>query len=543
MEFEIISNGESSNGGINSINSIDDSSTDINNITVSATKDTWSNLPKKDIEKILNYIPKYFRKNLRFINKHWNKEASGFLIPSYSLIKESESSYIINKYGNNFIKFDNLGADFWKLMRLTPYEIGGLRTLKWKLITDDDLEALQFILKTCNKVNFIYFRDEEEEINPFTAFRVTRWGHLISDLIDYPALEGVFINFKCAHLHPLVNILPLLSLKQYNLKLNSNHLNQCSEVIKKSQYLNSLQIEFKHYDNELNYKYLVDFFDVSGPLGSKLEYFKLLIKDPKVQNVNTFRDHLKSLLTGIFTNPNLSSLRTLNLNLGNCGLDLDYGILQGPITDPCLSWSRLTKLSLFAADEYLMGHIFDNCQNLKELSFGSALVLPFDASITDTKPMSYLTKLSFKGFHTNLINQGHLVQHLFPNVVTLALHLSHSQSLSIAMDAYYIPLLFTTLTRVILSSEEYSLEKFASSWTTDLSWKEFYLTISSANRHLLSPILAKLPELEHLYINHGYLDTKVGRGDLGPCKAKVYSALRVPELEFEFRVGKKLTIH
>jgi hypothetical protein len=499
----------------------------------------WSNLPKNIILNIGRYLNDYYRPSLKLINKHWSIAVNTLLFYSIKKFQKNNLEFIIGNY-TKFIKFlDNNGVGSLDIIRRISKKTDKIEALRWWSGTEECLTGLIELLVKCRGIKSLLLTDCEFDDDE--AGHNLNWEALIEVIISHPSLEALDICTRCTYLLPLFSSLPQTSIKQLVLYADSDQVESCIKVINNSKQLKRLEITVT------NPEYPEDFSDttaLANPseflLNNNLENLSVWIYYYYYADTAPFKTQITNELLNIFQNPNFSSLKSFNWHFWFPSFILETDLFSNPIELKTPVWTKLTKLSLFAIDKYLMCYIIEHCPNLCELTFNSPMVLPYSQDFNILQPLKHLKKLLFSGFKVELKENFQVIRRLFPNVTTLSLYDVSAISDSVVLDAYYIPLLFPNLRRVIFETEDYKLNGLINFWKDELHWDELFISIDGANQNLLKPLLEILPKLNILYLFSSSLEISLDKLGLEPSNLRIFSASASIIMGFGIRVSKEL---
>ncbi|KXN66778.1 hypothetical protein CONCODRAFT_73443 [Conidiobolus coronatus NRRL 28638] len=462
----------------------------------------WFNLPSNLISKIGSYCNKELRLDLRLVNFHWSQTINKLVFSTINGRDRPGLDCILNKYSQLIARVTSVDRSKIEIAIKISSKAKSLSTLGIWLGYSSHVDYLTSLLSASNQITSLVIDDTDRD-DTGLRYRINR-NDLCHAIKQYQYLFNLEISLMCGYLQQTFDSVQFDLLLRLKLEIYANQLESCVKAIAKSNRLKSLNLKVWDISDEYDEFNLTNILTIKDLVTSTLTQFKLLITNYFDDNMGTFQQHLRSELLSIFSSfSTLSNLKTFDFNFIGGDVDLIANLFSSQIPLPNYKWSNLTRLSLPEVDNYLMNYIINQCPNLKSLIFDSALTLRFDTSSDKLKPLNYLTKLYFKGFKIDLIDNEQLIKYLFPNVVTLAIHFSYIESNSILMDAYYIPILFPNLTKVIIASCNYNLEGLIYQTSYLLNWKELYIEVGRPNKHLIKPLTTKLLNLKSLYIGDG----------------------------------------
>ncbi|KXN66776.1 hypothetical protein CONCODRAFT_87301 [Conidiobolus coronatus NRRL 28638] len=499
----------------------------------------WSNLPKNIILNIGKYLNDYYRPSIKLINKHWSTSVNPLLFYSIKKFQKNNLEFIIGNC-TKFIKFlDNNGAGSLDIIRRISKKTDKIEVLRWWSGTEECLTVLIELLIKCRGIKSLLLTDCEFDDDE-TGHNLN-WDALIEVINSHPSLEALDICTRCTYLLPLFSNLPQTSIKQLVLYADSDQVESCMKVINSSKKLKHLEITVT------NPEYPEDFSDttaLANPsellLNNNLEYLSVWIYYYYYTETAQFKVQLANEFFNIFQNPNFSSLKSFNWHFWFPSFILETDLFNEPIALRTPIWTKLTKLSLFAVDKFLMSYIIEHCPNLCELTFNSPMVLPYNHDSNTLQPLKHLKKLLFGGFKVELKESFQVIRYLFPNVTTLSLYDISAISDSVVLDGYYIPLLFPNLRRVIFETEDCNLDSLIDYWKDELHWEELFISLDSSNQSLLKPLLKVLPKLSILYLFSSSLDINLDKLGLEPSNLRIFSASASIIMGFGIRISKEL---
>jgi hypothetical protein len=500
----------------------------------------WFNLPSNLISKIGSYCSKELRLELRLINLHWSQTTNKLVFNTINGRDSPGLDYTLDKYPQLITRVIALDRNKIAIANKVLSKAKFISALGIWLGYPSHVDYLVSLLSASNQITSLVIEDAERDD---TGLRYRyNWKNLSCAINHYQYLSNLEIDLMCGYLQPVFDNLQFELLIELKLNIYSIQLESCSKAITKSKRLKKLVLKVKDVSEDYEEFNLTNLFNIKDIATSSLAHFKLLITNYFDDNTDSFQQHLRNELLFLLSSSSaISTLKTLEFDFIGGDADLIANLFSSQIPLPNFKLSNLTRLSLPKVDNYLMSYIVNQCPNLKSLSFDSALTLPFDATSVKLKPMNYLTKLSFKGFKIDSTDNNQLVMYLFPNVVTLALHSSDTESNSAIMDAYYIPTMFPNLTKVIIASCAYNLDRLIYQNKYSLNWKVLYIEVGKFNKQRIKPLATKLLNLKFLYIGDR---TKICDFnfdfELGAKKYKLFWAKLEENRKFEINIDNKI---
>jgi hypothetical protein len=438
---------------------------------------------------------------------------------------------LIKKFQHQLTALDNHSPSLGTLRKMVDSLMPSkVTSLYWDLSNFKP----ELLIKVLNKFEFL-------ETFTLTGLESTNFDEnefldsIISSLKKLQKLESFSIIQDYSPIPiKLIDALGTLKLKELAVECDSQNILQLIEKLYKMPYLEILNFRVMYQSANSN---------SSGVLSpnkllmasSNLTSLKLSIDDYSSFSANT--DYLGSELEKSLTNPNIINLTSIEW-LYNTQANIST-IFTNLIQSNAILCPKLTNLSLFCIDAYLMEHIVTNFPNLNQLTFTSPLVLPYNYKINSYKPLTYLTKLSFKGMSLELRESHSIIKNLMPSVVTVNLSYITDKSLILLRDATYIPLLFPNLRFVIFELTDYKLDRLILDYNSPLTWESLYLTIDDTNLHLYNPLIKKCPMLKELFIyDQVGIDTVI-RVDKGG-ELDMYIVDLPGQCSFDFNYYRKL---
>ncbi|KXN66784.1 hypothetical protein CONCODRAFT_11300 [Conidiobolus coronatus NRRL 28638] len=490
---------------------------------------SWSTLPPPLITKILTYLHPYHKPSIRLINRHWTHAANKVL---FTHLETMDTPELIEKFQHQLTALDNHSPSLGTLTRmvnsLAPSKVTSLywdlSNFKPELLTEviNKFEFLEtFTLTGLESTNF----DEEGHLDPIiSALRNLQKLESFSIIQDYSP-----IPIK------LIDVLDALKLKELVVECDSENISQLTNQLYKMPYLEVLNFRVMYQSANSNSSGVISPNQLLLA-NNKFTSLKLSTDDYSSFSVNT--DYLSSEFEKSLSNPNISNLTIfewLYNTQANIPTIFTNSIQQ---SDPILC-SKLTRLSLFCIDTYLMEHIATHFPNLNQLTFASPLVLPCNYKTNTYKPLTHLTKLSFKGLTLELRENHSIIKKLMPNVVTVNLSYITDKTLILLRDASYIPLMFPNLRFAMFELTDYKLERLILDYNSPLTWESLYLTIDDTNLHLYNPLIKKCPMLKELFIYDQVGINTVIRVDKGN-ELDMYIVDLPGQCSFDFNYYRKL---
>ncbi|KXN68885.1 hypothetical protein CONCODRAFT_86264 [Conidiobolus coronatus NRRL 28638] len=501
----------------------------------------WSNLPRNIIYNIGSYTYKYFLPNLRLINKHWLSAINPIFFYSISDFDDDKVDYIVSKYLGLIGMLDSFDSRNLETMNKIIEQAKCIDEIRWWAGEEPYLDRLLDLLKARKGIKSITLIDDDEHDIEYKG--KIKWNNLIDVLKDYSSFESFRINIRCTYLIPMFNSLPLFVIKNLDLKIGCNQVESSIKIILKCDNLRRLKLEIKDGDSLSNDIDLLSLINLSKLIGTNLEYFHLLVYEHKSIDLEIFKKRLNMELFDTFSNPNFSKLKCFDFDF-ICRDPLYFrSIFTEPLTSIASQWTNLTKMCLFSIDEFLLGHIIYHCPNLRILTFKSPLVMPYNHYSSSLKPLKYLTRMLFGGFHSDILDHKEFIRKIFPSVTTLSLCELYSKPDDVELKAYYIPNLFPDLIKVIFDSTEYNLDELIDSWHEYLTWEELYIVPDKSNEKSLRSLLPKLTKLRNLYVSDIQIDPYRLRDlNFDSVNFKVFIAYLNENTVFDFKIEDEVPL-
>ncbi|KXN70208.1 hypothetical protein CONCODRAFT_70847 [Conidiobolus coronatus NRRL 28638] len=465
-------------------------------MTISSFKDSpisWSTCPSHIIIKISSYINPTIAYKLRLINKHWSKFVSETIFYSNSRVPEDKMDHFIEKY-NLHIKFwDNFSLTDGCMLKFMD-KIKYLDEIEWR-VRGDKTVCMIAALKKYTMIKILWL-----EFIGGTILDVRKLDEFFDSLVSLTKLKKLYICAYSLDILHCISILPFLTLKQLTLKCDSKYAQSILNCYKELQQLEEFNLVV------VNMEYFDSPSDSIFPRPSQflqninLKILKVVICDSITDS--NLRSNLADEIITIFSNNNFSNLNYFSFiifffdgRLPQTTFDLNFSL---NLSTPMIN---LTHLHLIVVDQYLLAYVIENFPNLTELATFSPLTYPIHANLSSLKPLHSLKKLLIGGFHTDLHLNSYHIKRLFPNVVTLNCFESDLSPLTFSRDAGLIPECFPNLTKLIIRSSEYILERLLRS-EFKLKWEELYLKIDHMKLRQYQQLVAfNLQNLKILYVD------------------------------------------